>query len=255
MQAFLLLLKTIMKSSPDHKKKFIFGSFIYRYDLIMQDRKTLSLTVRPDLSIVLKCPCSIENERVESFLKKKWFWLGKQLSFFRKYQRRTYRKEYVSGEGFLYLGKQYKLLVKKAEEDKVSVTKRLLTVRTTRGVLDGKYTRILLNEWYDKKTHQIFHDRYDQMKSRFEYKTMPELAIREMQKRWGSFLCKGTIILNPKLIHTSRDCIDYVIAHELCHVRYKNHDKNFYKLLKTQYPKWEKTKDKLEIIGVHTYEM
>lgn len=241
-----------MKFSLNHKKEFIFGSFAYHYDLVIQDRKTLSLSVRPDLGITLKCPHGIENERVECFLRKKWFWLEKQLSFFKKYQRRTYQKEYVSGEGFLYLGKQYKLLVKRSNEDKVTMTKGLLMVNTTRSVLDGKYTKKLLGEWYDKKMNQIFHNRYKQIKLRFEYKAMPKLVIREMQKRWGSFLDKDKIILNPRLIHTSRDCIDYVIAHELCHMRHKNHDKNFYKLLKKQYPKWKKIKDKLETIGVHT---
>ena len=79
---------------------------------------------------------------------------------------------------------------------------------------------------------------------------MPILAIREMQKRWGSFLDNGKVVLNPKLIHTPKDCIDYVIVHELCHVKYKNHNQNFYKFLKKKYPKWEKVKDKLETIGV-----
>jgi hypothetical protein len=241
-----------MKSSPSHKKEFVFGSLVYNYDLVVQDRKTISLTVRPDLEIILKCPHDAENERVEGFLRKKWFWLEKQLSFFKKYQRKTYQKEYVSGEGFLYLGKQYKLVVKRSNEDKVSMTKGLLMVGTTRSVLDGKYTKRLLGEWYDKKINQTFHDRYKQMKLRFEYKAMPKLAIREMQKRWGSFLGKDTIILNPKLIHTSRDCIDYVIVHELCHMRHKNHDKTFYKFLKKQYPKWKKIKDRLETIGAQT---
>lgn len=252
MKAYLRLLKITMKSSPNHKKEFIFGSFVYRYDLVMQDRKTLSLTVKPDLSIILKCPLGAESERVEIFLRKKWFWLEKQLGFFKKYQRKIYQKEYISGEGFLYLGRQYKLLVKKSNENRVVLTKGILTVYTTRGVLDRKYTKRLISEWYDKKIDQIFHDRYEQMKLRFEHEITLHLVIREMRKRWGSFLGKGTIILNPGLIHTSKDCIDYVIAHELCHMRHKNHDKNFYKSLKKQCPKWKKIKDKLEIIGVHT---
>src|SRR3989338_2430168 len=106
-----------MKSLPNQKKKFVFGSFVYDYHLVLQDRKTLSLTVTPDLQICVKCPYKADDERVELFFKRKWFWLEKQLSFFRKYQRKIYQKEYISGEGFLYLGKQYKLLVKKGEYD------------------------------------------------------------------------------------------------------------------------------------------
>ena len=71
-----------------------------------------------------------------------------------------------------------------------------------------------------------------------------------MKKRWGSFLNKNKILLNPKLIHVSKECIDYVIVHELCHLAHKNHDKKFFDLLNKKYPKWERVKEKLEMSGV-----
>ncbi len=61
---------------------FTFGSFVYDYELIRQNRKTLSLTVTPDLRLILKCPTQSDMARIEAFLQKKWFWLEKQLSFF-----------------------------------------------------------------------------------------------------------------------------------------------------------------------------
>lgn len=241
-----------MKSSPNREQEFVFGSFVYRYDLVRQDRKTLSLTVAPNLQISVKCPHVADDDRIEAFLRRKWFWLEKQLGFFSKYRRKTYRKEYVSGEGFMYLGKQYKLLVKKSGGDKVLMTKGLMMVNTSKGAQDGRHTKKLLDRWYAQRTGRVLHDLYHQVASRFGYRTMPRLEIREMRKRWGSFLNKDTIVLNPKLIHTPKDCIEYVVTHELCHMRYKNHDKNFYGFLKKQYPQWEKTKDKLETIGVQT---
>ena len=78
-------------------KEFIFGSYIYNYELIKQTRRTMSLTVTPDLRIVLKCPENTTKEKIDHFLQKKWFWLEKQLSFFKKYQRKTYKREYISG--------------------------------------------------------------------------------------------------------------------------------------------------------------
>ena len=228
-------------------KEFIFGTFIYEYQLIKQERKTLSLTVTPDLHIILKCPTQTDNERIENFLQKKWFWLEKQLSFFKKYQRKIYEKEYVSGEGYLYLGRQYKLIVRHGKEDLVSLARGLLTVYTTKEISNGRYNKKLIDLWFEVKTEVIFQDRFREMINKFEYKNTPVLSIREMKKRWGSFLNKEKIFLNPKLIHTSKDCIDYVIVHELCHLKYKNHNVNFYKLLKEKFPHWEKTKDKLEM--------
>lgn len=230
-------------------KEFIFGTFIYEYQLIKQDRKTLSLTVTPDLRIILKCPEKTESERIENFLQKKWFWLEKQLSFFKKYQRKIYEKEYVSGEGYLYLGRQYKLIVRKGKENNVSLTRGQLIVHTTKEVTNSRYNKKLIDLWFEQKTEMVFQDRFMEMLKRFDYGNTPILAIREMKKRWGSFLNKEKIFLNPKLIHTPKDCIDYVIVHELCHLKYKNHNVNFWQFLNKKYPKWEKVKEKLETIG------
>lgn len=238
-----------MSYSSNCMKKFIFGTFVYDYQLIKQDRKTLSLTVTPDLGIVVKCPEKAGDERIEAFLQKKWFWLEKQLSFFKKYQRKIYEKEYVSGEGYLYLGRQYKLVVKKGDDDFASLIRGQLLVTTTKSVTEGRHNKKIVDRWFSQKIESIFQERFIAMLSRFEYKASPKLSIREMKKRWGSFLKQNKIFLNPKLIHTSKDCIDYVIVHELCHMRYKNHDKKFYSFLEQQYPKWEKIKEKLEMIG------
>lgn len=230
-------------------KEFIFGTFIYEYQLIKQDRKTLSLTVMPDLRIVLKCPEKVDSDRIEKFLQKKWFWLEKQLSFFKKYQRKVYEKEYISGEGYLYLGRQYKLVVKKGKENIVSLTRGQLIVHTTKSVTDGRNNKKLIDAWFAEKTENVFQDRFMEMLTRFDYVKEPKTSTREMKLRWGSFLNKDRIFLNPKLIHTSKDCIDYVIVHELCHLRYKNHNAKFWKFLDEKYPKWEKVKEKLEMTG------
>lgn len=107
----------------------------------------------------------------------------------------------------------------------------------------------MIDRWYKEKYQQIFRERLDYMFHQFEYKKLPNLIVRDMKRRWGSFSKGGQIILNPKLIQLPKDCIDYVITHELCHVRYKNHDKLFFNLLQEKYLQWEKTKEKLETMG------
>lgn len=238
-----------MKSSPNVRKEFVFGTFIYRYDLIKQDRKTLSLTVTPDLGISVKCPYRADDDRIEVFLKRKWFWLEKQLSFFGKYQRKHYTREYISGESFHYLGRQHQLVVRRGAEDRVSLLRGVLLVCTTKALTEGAHTKKLISGWNEERMSQVFVERFEEIKKRFEYKNMPSLGIREMKRRWGSYLNKDRIFLNPKLIHMPKDCIDYVIAHELCHMRYKNHDNKFFGFLDKKYPKWEKVKERLETMG------
>lgn len=228
---------------------FVFGTFEYAYTLLKEKRKTLSLTVTPDLCIIVKCPINADNERIESFLRKKWFWLEKQLSFFKKYQRKIYAKEYVSGEGYLYLGRQYKLVIKKGSSDSLKLTYGQLMLVNSKSVSDTQHSKKILDKWFASKSEQVFNERLSLMLKRFDYDFVPGISIRDMRRRWGSFLISNKILLNPKLIHMPKYCIDYVIVHELCHLKYKNHGAKFWSLLNKKFPKWEKVKDRLEIFG------
>lgn len=228
-------------------KKFIYGQYCYQYTLIPQERKTLSLTVQPNMKIVLKTPINVDQDRIDLFLKRKWTWLNKQLAFFKKYQKTIYKKEYISGESFLYLGKQYKLIVKKRNKNSISLTKGTFQLNTTKKASNGKHNRQILDNWYNKKIETKFKQRYQIVLKNFNYKFTPKLVVRKMNKRWGSFLKNKQIILNPKLIQASTDCIDYVITHELCHMKYNKHSKQFFSLLSSKYPSWEQTKEKLEL--------
>ena len=105
----------------------------------------------------------------------------------------------------------------------------------------------MLEHWYEQKAGQIFQERYCQVLKKFNYEFTPELSLRKMEKRWGSFLTKKKILLNPELIKASKACIDYVITHELCHMKYQNHGNAYRKLLITKCPNWEELKEKLEL--------
>jgi predicted metal-dependent hydrolase len=78
----------------------------------------------------------------------------------------------------------------------------------------------------------------------------PKLSMKRMQKRWGSLSDKGTVTLNIDLIRAPKECIDYVVTHELCHLKYHDHSPEFYKLLDAVLPGWEKIKHKLELCMV-----
>jgi predicted metal-dependent hydrolase len=228
-------------------RTFEYGTHRYIYRLIRQERKTLSLTVEPCLDIILKVPEDADDERIEKFLRKKWMWLNKQLTFFEKYRRKYYQKEYVSGESFCYLGRQYKLVVVNGSENSVALSKGKLTITTSKDTTDGKYNRTLLERWYKQRRHIVFADRYAVVLNHFDYKFIPELTVRVMARRWGSYIKGERIILNPLLIQAPKEAIDYVITHELCHMKYKNHDARFYQLMDTKYPGWRQTKEKLEL--------
>lgn len=226
---------------------FIFGSLSCEYELLRQERKTLSLTVRPDLSVYLKAPHDVDRDRIELFLKRKWFWLQEQIRFFEKFQRKSSKKEYVSGESFWYLGRQYKLIIQNSYEDKIVIQRGRMIFMTSMPYTDLRFRRNVLNRWYVARAREVFEERYNEAAKIFGYDKLPRLVIKPMDRRWGSFTSKRSIILNPLLVRAPRDCIDYVIAHELCHMVHRRHNKAFYDLLESRIPDWRRLKDKLEM--------
>ena len=229
-------------------KQFSYGRYVYEYVLVLQERKTISLIIEPCLTITVKAPIGTRKSEVEAFMQRKWMWMKKQLDFFQKYKKSVASKEYVSGESFYYLGRQYQLIVRSSETDKVALSKGKLTINTTLGIDNKEHSKKLLELWYRKRRTIVFSERYAEVCKKFEYKTTPKLSVRAMPKRWGSFVKGDKVVLNPLLIHAPKEAIDYVITHELCHMKYKNHDANFYKLLELKYPNWQTTKEKLELL-------
>lgn len=228
-------------------KIFNYGNYSYQYNVLYQDRKTIALTVKPDKGIILKCPYAIDEQYINNFLKRKWLWLNTQLDFFERTSKKKYKREYVSGETFLYLGKQYKLIVKKSTMCSLKLSRGVFLLQTNKSVRDSKQNKKIIDQWFKNKAQEVFSERFIEVKKRFDYQAMPNLEIRNMPKRWGSFVSKKKIILNPKLIHASKDCIDYVITHELCHMKFNNHSKLYWNFLNQKYPNWDKVKEKLEV--------
>ncbi len=150
-------------------KEFNYGNYTYQYELLRQERKTLSLTVRPDMGIILKCPEHAQEERINSFFKRKWMWLTKQLKFFAKFQRTTYEREYVSGESLMYLGRQYQLIVRWGKSNGVLLTKGKLFVLTKGSVSDTRYNKFLIERWYQKRAEIVFQERYAAILDQFGY--------------------------------------------------------------------------------------
>ncbi len=229
------------------KIKFIYGKYSYEYILILEKRKSLSLAIYPDMKIVLKSPDNLNADAIEKFLKKKWLWMEKQLQFFSQFQGKKVKKSYVSGESFLYLGRQYKLIVEKSDQDSMLLQKGRLVLSTTGELRDGNKNKKLIKKWYNDRIEVIFKERFEEVRRNFDYDFEFKLTIRKMNKRWGSYARNNTISLNPLLINASKKCIDYVITHELCHAENKKHDNKFFQLLSRKFPNWQKVKEELEL--------
>ncbi len=221
-----------------------FGSRTIVFRLEYSDRKTLGITVTPEMDVLVKAPAGTSLEKVKEKIKKKAPWIIKQLSFFLSFQPKTPKRKYVSGETHLYLGRQYRLQINIGSVESVKLKGKFIEVVAR----DKDRAKVLLMKWYLQNARIKFHAIAEPLIDKFKkYKVEPgSLVLRDMPTRWGSCTPKGKIILNPELIKAPKGCIEYVIIHELCHMIHHDHTRKFLELQTKELKDWEKWKMKLE---------
>ena len=223
-----------------------YGATIIDYDIEFAQRKTLSICVNPDSSVCLKAPIDATLEQIQQKVHKRASWILKQKRFFESFGTPTTKRQYISGESHLYLGRQYMLRVKESNVNAVHYQNNIIEIECRH----KKDAGILLQTWYRQRANVKFQEYAQPIIEQFSvYGVKPHsLSIKKMDKRWGYCTIDGHITLNPRLICAPRCCIEYVITHELCHLIYRSHNKEFYALLTKEMPHWEKWKNKLERI-------
>ncbi|MDD3966313.1 MAG: SprT family zinc-dependent metalloprotease [Candidatus Neomarinimicrobiota bacterium] len=207
-------------------------------------RKRLTLTIYPDRRVVARVPYGLPKRQVETYFQKKSKWLIKHLDHFEQHPPES-EKRYSEGEEFTYLGNKVKLkLIIGAT--RVEITGENLIVRV-KDPADKDMIARVIDRWYRKKAIEVLSPRYYEMLDRLKYLELPETSLRfyKMKRRWGSCSAKGMITLNTELIKHDPACIDYVILHELCHLKVPAHNKAFYDLLESVLPDWKTRRGKL----------
>lgn len=208
--------------------------------------KNVNLNVKPDMTIEVTAGDRVPLNFIFDFVKSKGSWILKNVGHFKDVQPlKQSEREYVSGETFKYLGKQYRLRVEKAAEEETVKYYRgfiYLYVKDTDNV--GRKEK-LMDEWYREKAHMAFNESLEKMYPLVQKYGVekPDVEVRLMKARWGSALTeKVTILLNAELIKAPKYCIDYVVLHELIHFKHNDHSEKFYQMLFSLMPDWEKRK-------------
>ncbi|AVT50132.1 metal-dependent hydrolase [Shewanella baltica] len=219
----------------------------FELNIHQQASSRVLIKVHPDCRVVVSAPMYADNDAVLNAVKKRGRWIYEQLRDFRKQLEYTSPRKYISGESHYYLGKQYLL---KVVEDPNSVQGvKLLRGKLEVSVRIKSYEKVkeLLKDWYKARAKETFAKRLDAvLEQTLWVSERPPLHIQTMQTQWGSCSPSGRITLNPYLVKAPRDCIDYVVLHELCHLAEFNHSEKFYRLMGQVMPKWEKIKERLD---------
>ncbi len=211
------------------------------------DTPKVLIKVHPDCRVVALAPPMASHDEIIGAVKKRARWVYRQMRYFETQREKILPRRYVSEESHFYLGRRH--LLKVRVDNKSTPEVKLL-----RGVLEVKsreakpeVTKSLLLEWYKKRAKDVFERRLDEVISQTLWvKETPPIRLLSMKTQWGSCSPKGQLTLNPHLVKAPRDCIDYVLLHELCHIAEHNHSEGFYRLMKQVMPQWEKVKEQLD---------
>lgn len=220
-----------------------------RARLKRSDRKTLAISVLPDGTLELVAPLMAREDLILAKVAKRKAWISKQRRQFQTMNAKRPALRHVSGATHRYLGRQYRLKVEKGEVTGVVLKGGFLHVCVR--VRTEEQVREVLELWYREKAKVQFSQRlagWEQWCVKHKL-PQPRLSLRSMQKRWGSALKDGTICLNPELVRAAAPCIEYVIAHEVCHLKHPDHGRKFWNLLSQVMPDWKQRKARLEGSG------
>ncbi|MDK4731524.1 SprT family zinc-dependent metalloprotease [Rhizobium sp. CNPSo 3490] len=219
-------------------------------------RKTVAISVGFDGVRVL-APSDLDDDRVLSIVRKKGAWLLRKMAAYNELGGQPIAREFVSGETFYYLGRQYRL---KLIPDETAVTTRIAARGSTlvAPVLPNGHASVQraavrsgIRHWY--RAHAVQHF---PVRARMIAETLgispPIIKVVDQSKRWGSCDPRGRIRLNWRLVMAPMPLIDYVVAHEACHVLEHNHSRRFWRSLETIMPDYEDRLRQLDRLG-HLY--
>lgn len=223
-----------------------FGKEKIDFYLSFATRKRMKITVYPSKLVTVDAPKDIDLNLICDKVKKRAPWIIKQKDYFDRFQPQQPPRRYISGETHLYLGKSYRLKVLKSKKNEVKLYGKYIHILTTNK--NKQHIKGLLDDWYLIHGVPILKKRFDSClnyvkKFGLSYN---QLKFKTMTKRWGSCTSTKNIILNLELCKVSTRCIDYVIMHELCHLKHNNHGSDYYRLLDKVMPEWQKRKEKLD---------
>lgn len=208
-------------------------------------RRSIAIIVRPDLTIRVLAPKKTTQAAIRKVLNQKEGWITAKLEHFRNAKHLTSRFLFVhEGQGFYYIGNRFTIHITKEDNKIVTLGDCILNIHSS-----PVKAHIVLNRWMESNALALFSKRLEicfaAFSKEFNYR-FPQLKIRRMKRRWGSMSSSGVMVLNLCLISVPLECIDYVIMHELCHMKYHNHGVRFHRLQEYFTPNYREVKKRLE---------
>lgn len=211
--------------------------------IIRSKRKTIALVVTQDATLVVRAPIKTSATSIRQLVQKKRDWIRKKQESFQKRSRKFVPKEFVNGEGFWYLGKEYRLEIVENQKHPVVLEH---TLKITREFLPG--ARKCLIAWYKKQSLEKISQRV-QWYAKQAGLSYDSVRITDAQKRWGSCGRKGSLNFSWRLVMAPMKIMDYVVVHEMVHLEEKNHSPKYWNKVRVILPDYRERQEWLKENG------
>ncbi|HOJ49494.1 MAG TPA: SprT family zinc-dependent metalloprotease [Spirochaetota bacterium] len=211
--------------------------------IIRSRRNTIALQLTDEATLIVRAPFEVSEETINRVVAKNLKWIEKNKNEILSRDPKFVKKEFVNGEGFLYLGKSYKLHIVNEQDIPLKFNNAFFLLKEYQST-----AKQLFIAWYKKRAYEKISERvqFYAQKRGFKYN---KIYITNANRRWGSCSIKGNLSFSWRLIMAPLSVIDYVIVHELAHLEQKNHSKFFWNIVRILLPEYEKSKDWLKNNG------
>jgi predicted metal-dependent hydrolase len=219
------------------------------YQIVRSARATADIVVERDGRIIVRAPTHLPDERVEDIVEAKRYWIYKTLAEWRDLNATRVPREYRNGEGFLYLGRSYRLLLV-AQQDEPLLLKngRFCLRRDIVERTDTHAAQSVFRDYFTGRGMEHIHERVRYYAPKVGV-APTGLDVRELGYRWALCSASGGLAFHWKCMMAPQTIIDYIVVHELCHLHFRDHTEAFWNEVDKVIPAYRERKAWLRMSG------
>lgn len=210
------------------KLGFQYGTRYIDFNVAYRDRKTMTIEVEPSGEVNVISPINATEEVILKKVKSKAKWIVQKQYEVKNINVNKIRREAVNGESYLYLGRAYSLQLiydENAENINVRLMRGKFIITTYTNEQDK--IKLALENWYRDKALKKIKERVKYYESYFRGK-VTDVRVKEQKKRWASCTKNNELLFNWRCVMSPSNILDYIVVHEMCHMQYKSHSKEFW---------------------------
>ena len=217
---------------------------ILGYEIHRKKVKNINLRIKPNLEVYISVPMNLHRDYIENFIRSKEEWIKSVLKKVENVKEKQKDFEYKTGEIHKFLGKEYNLTVKTGNFNAVSLKNNIRPNEIILTINENIFENIdekkkIMEKWYFENAKKLFLQFMEKWLEILD-ENVKKVAIKPMKTRWGSCnYVKRYINLNTELIKRTPFEIEYVILHELTHLKYPNHGRSFYNYIEQYMPNYK----------------